>query len=278
MKFVQARHFTSGRDSAIDVIVIHTMEMAERPTSAEDCAHFFATTTNEASAHYCVDQDSVVQCVRDSDVAWHAPGANHNGIGIEHAGFAKQTHDEWVGDKASLGLLETSAALVAVKCKRYGIPVKWLWVADLKAGRRGITSHANVSKAFGLSTHWDPGPAFPVGRYLQMVKAEMKGGGPKAAAATGSTGDAPESPVKDIADPLPVVQSGSHGWVVKIIQRRLHQQGLDPGPIDGDFGPLTDAGVRAFQKQEHLDIDGVVGPMTWAALRASDPVKVAAPA
>ena len=255
------------------------MEMAERPTSAEDCAHFFATTTNEASAHYCVDENSVVQCVKDSDVAWHAPGADHNGIGIEHAGFAKQTHDEWVGDKASLGLLDTSAGLVAVKCKRYGIPVKWLWVADLKHGQRGITSHANVSKAFGLSTHCGSGPAFPVGKYLQMVKAHMaKGDGIASAGGAKASDSEPADPVKDIADPLPVVQSGSHGWVVKIIQRRLHQQGLDPGPIDGDFGPLTDAGVRAFQKQEHLDVDGVVGPMTWAALRASDPIKVAASA
>ena len=99
------------------------------------------------SAHYCVDADSIVQCVRDQDVAWHAPGANHDGIGIEHAGRAKQTGRDW-SDAYSAAMLERSAALVADLCRKYSIPVTWLYAADLKAGKRGITTHAAVSKAF----------------------------------------------------------------------------------------------------------------------------------
>src|SRR5436190_2398673 len=156
---------TSGRH--IDLIVIHTMEMDEKGDTAESCAHWFQNPAAQVSAHYCVDSDSIVQCVRDQDVAWHAPGANFNGVGIEHAGRAKQTGRDW-GDDYSTAMLERSAGLTASLCKKYKIPVTWLQPADLLAGKRGITSHNNVSKAFKRGTHWDPGEGFPIQAYLEI--------------------------------------------------------------------------------------------------------------
>lgn len=35
---------------------------------------------------------------------------------------------------------------------------------------------------------------------------------------------------------------------------------------DGIFGPLTEEGVKEYQKRSGLTADGVVGPRTWAAL------------
>lgn len=35
---------------------------------------------------------------------------------------------------------------------------------------------------------------------------------------------------------------------------------------DGIFGPLTEEGVKEYQKRSGLTVDGVVGPRTWAAL------------
>jgi hypothetical protein len=59
---------------------------------------------------------------------------------------------------------------------------------------------------------------------------------------------------------------GSAGETVKLLQERLKAAGFDPGPIDGEFGPKTDAAVRAYQTAKGLTVDGVVGPQTWGAL------------
>jgi len=51
------------------------------------------------------------------------------------------------------------------------------------------------------------------------------------------------------------------------IQARLRNLGFDPGPIDGEKGPLTEAAIRAFQAANPpLDVDGICGPQTRAKL------------
>lgn len=171
-KFVQARNYTKANRTAagIELIVIHTMESPEKGSTAENVASWFAgPSAPKASAHYCVDQDSVVQSVKDSDVAWHAPGANHNGIGIEHAGYAKQTPEEWA-DPASTAMLLLSAKLVAGLCKKYEIPIVRLTPEDLKAKKKGLCGHIDITNAFNEGKgHWDPGPSFPWQQYLEMI-------------------------------------------------------------------------------------------------------------
>ena len=168
--FIPARHYTKGRDSPIELLVFHAMEAGEGHSTAESVARWFAgPDAPQASCHYCIDDDSVIQTVRDEDTAWHAPGANHNGLGFEHAGYSVQTPAQW-DDSYSRAMLWRSARLVAAKCIEYGIPAVWLSPEDLLAGRRGITSHWNVSLAFKRSDHTDPGPGFPAERYVAWVR------------------------------------------------------------------------------------------------------------
>ena len=263
---VESPHVTRTNGRRIDLIVIHSMEMDEKGSTAESCAQWFRNPAAKVSAHYCVDADSIVQCVRDQDVGWHAPGANHNGIGIEHAGRARQSRAEWQDDY-STAMLERSARLVAGLCAKYRIPVTWLHPADLLAGKRGITSHHNVSLAFKRGSHWDPGPGFPLERYLRAVSAGLK------------ARDV-EPPDEPLAPEPPLLRRGDRGWQVKRLQRLLRAHGVFPEPaeIDGIFGELTQAAVHAFQALHDLEVDGLVGPLTWRALLAAVPQPALQPA
>ncbi|MEJ2432211.1 MAG: peptidoglycan-binding protein [Pseudolabrys sp.] len=53
---------------------------------------------------------------------------------------------------------------------------------------------------------------------------------------------------------------------VEALQKALLAAGFDPGPIDGLFGPLTEAAVFEFQSAKNLTVDGEVGPETGGAL------------
>ena len=88
-------------------------------------------------------------------------------------------------------------------------------------------------------------------------------------AADGVIGDATWA--KMPADPdTPVLKRGSTGGAVSGLQKGLLKFGgagtaTDPGAADGNFGPRTEAAVKAYQAQHALQNDGIVGPRTWGA-------------
>lgn len=69
----------------------------------------------------------------------------------------------------------------------------------------------------------------------------------------------------------PTVQTGTISADVKTVQQILAGAGYNVGPIDGIFGPQTQAAVLSFQKSKGLLPDGIVGPQTWAALKGDTP-------
>lgn len=154
-------------------VVLHCMEAAETSTTAERCAQYLATLPDDVpkkSTHYCVDSDTVIQGVPDHMIAYHAPGLNQTGIGIEHAGYARQTREEWL-DAFGQRMLGLSVQLCARLCLQWKIPATFARAADLQLGRPGITTHREVTAAFGKSTHSDPGPNFPIAWYVERVAA-----------------------------------------------------------------------------------------------------------
>lgn len=174
--FVGARYFKRVSCRRVDLVVLHTMEIPEADGNAVRCALAFQKEMPEGkrkSAHYAVDPHQTIQCVQEADIAWHAPGANGCGIGIELTGYASQTKEQW-SDGPSLMILERAAILGADICHRNAIPVVKLSPAELRSGKRGFCGHGDVSDAWNKSTHWDPGPNFPWSTYLSAVERELE--------------------------------------------------------------------------------------------------------
>jgi Putative peptidoglycan binding domain len=65
---------------------------------------------------------------------------------------------------------------------------------------------------------------------------------------------------------FPVLRLGMQGPAVTMLQQRLQALGFFKGSVDGDFGLVTEAAVKAAQRRFRLAPDGVVGSATWAAI------------
>lgn len=67
----------------------------------------------------------------------------------------------------------------------------------------------------------------------------------------------------------PVLRLGDRGQAVRALQTVLQVMTLSVAStlvVDGDFGPITESHVKAFQKIKGLVDDGIVGPKTWAKI------------
>lgn len=146
----------------INKIIIHDTEGG----SAASVARYFASAGAKGSAHLVVDENACYRTLANTEIPWAAPGANTNGFHIEICGYASWTTDEWLDHRKTL---ERAAYKVAFHCHLFDCPPKWLTVADLKKGVRGVSSHANCTKAFGGS-HTDPGPNFPTALFMGRVR------------------------------------------------------------------------------------------------------------
>lgn len=71
---------------------------------------------------------------------------------------------------------------------------------------------------------------------------------------------------------------GSSGSDVSELQQNLKYHHVYKGPIDGVYGPQTQAAVRNFQQMSGIKTDGIYGPQTTSTLEnwMNNPVKFAA--
>ncbi|WP_380285601.1 peptidoglycan-binding protein [Kitasatospora purpeofusca] len=71
----------------------------------------------------------------------------------------------------------------------------------------------------------------------------------------------------NFTDARPTLKQGSSGEAVKQAQCYLGSSLTGEAIlVDGDFGPVTDAATRRFQKCANITVDGVIGAQTWSFL------------
>ena len=149
------------RGNDVEAIIIHTTE------GWSGGGRTFMKGNRRASAHYGIERDgTITQSVLDKDRAWHAPGANGWGIGIEHSAFAKDNPNNSKHLGFTQAQIDASAKLVAKLVRKYNIPIT----------RGYIFGHNEVGKGTvpgspqGKGGHSDPGPYWDWDNYLRLVK------------------------------------------------------------------------------------------------------------
>lgn len=157
---------------ADQAIVLHATCGSERPRAARNVARMFADRNlrPRRSAHLVIDSVDTYECVLPGARAWHC---GHTGnlrtYGIEICGLATQSMTEW-GDMFSMAALSEAAAQVRRIAELFKIPLDLISAAELRALRRGITSHYSVGVAWRETDHTDPGLGFPWRDFMACVK------------------------------------------------------------------------------------------------------------
>ena len=168
---------SAGDNKPIKRIVLHGTVSPTMRGGARQIAAYFRGSSAGGSAHYVVDPGEVIQAAYDSVICWHAP-PNGNSIGVEMCdmvgvggGPTPLPMSRWDSPDHK-AMLKLTARLVAELCLAYDVPARMVGPLGLKAGRKGICEHSDVSEAFRQSSHWDVGN-FPRRRFIRQVRAEV---------------------------------------------------------------------------------------------------------
>lgn len=242
----QSYNFTPGRSDALRVIVIHHWGVDGQ--THQGVVSYLCRANGNTSAHYVASAGRVTQIVSDRDTAWHCPGANASGIGIE------------CRPEMSEGDFETVAQLIAAIRSEHG---------DLP-----LIGHKD-RYATACPGRW----------YAQLAALDARaraiaGGASAAPVAPAAQPRHPEAP--RIQNGLVI-----DGWWGPDTTRRLQQvlgtpvDGVISGQYAGNQGILEAATggwewtqdapgsqvIAALQERLGVEADGLMGPKTIEALK-----------
>lgn len=152
----------------VQCIVVHSLEAPATPGMAYSLATGWLQH-ERVSIHAITDPVESIDMVGLDTVAYHCGGGNSHSAGDEVTGYAAWTTAQWLEPRA-FAALRLDAKKVAEQALKLDIPRRWLKIAQIKAGERGIITHNDARLAFGGTTHTDPGPGFPYEIFMQMVQ------------------------------------------------------------------------------------------------------------
>ena len=160
---------------------------------------------------------------------------------------------------------------IGIEGENTGVTNDFPWPeVQMEAYARGVAAilkHLKQESSFCIGhREWTKrkiDPLFDMHRFRSDVDTIMKGASPP-------TLIPPiEPPQPGGGARRPTLRRGMSGKLTMQVQEVLNVR-----PAVGDFGPKTEAAVRAFQRAHKLVPDGIIGPKTWLEL---DKVKVIKP-
>lgn len=138
--------------------VIHTIE-----GTADGAMSWFNSLANpeHTGAHLVIGRKQAYQLAELETLMYHAIGDNQAGVGLEHEGFASQTHASWVSN-ALRKQLRMSANRVGWICYHYklGEPKRY----------KNVFGHVDLPG----NDHTDPGKGFPWSFYMWLCRRAYK--------------------------------------------------------------------------------------------------------
>ncbi len=119
-------NYTKGRKQPVQYIVVHYT--ANNGDTAQGNGNYFAQANRNASAHYFVDENSIIQSVKDNDTAWHCGAKsyrhekcrNDNSIGVEMCSEKDSNGQYYINEQTQ----NTAIVLVKTLMEKYNIPLE----------------------------------------------------------------------------------------------------------------------------------------------------------
>lgn len=269
---ITTRNYTKASNRKIEYIVIHYVGAV---SSAKNNTIYFKSAYRGASAHYFVDDNSVWQCVADSNIAWHCGGGLQGSRG--HAYYQKCLNSNSIGIEMccyknngkldiSNATIENTIELTKTLMQRYNIPA------------------SKVIRHFDVTGKICPEPfVSDEGRWNNFK--EKLGGSYQPVQLTGNAlVKSWQIVMNNVYDcgldvdgsygPLCREQANKHQLYkkkivtmrirndyVRWLQNRLNELGYHLA-VDGSFWNDTNNAVRSFQRNRGLKVDGYVGQNT----------------
>ena len=174
--------------------MFHTTENSDS-TPPESVATWQLDRANQSSYNVLFGADATgARSVRsnDDDYSPWSSGMPGNRLAIHGAavGWAGRSRQEWLSNPRQL---ESMARWAADLHSRYGLPLRWLTVDEVRGQEvRGFTSHGvywqAIARSQGMAVRTDPGPGFPHDVVLARA-AEIAGGGERHMSSSSAAGD-----------------------------------------------------------------------------------------
>jgi hypothetical protein len=140
-------------------------------------AAYATRRTDGISSHFYGDADSFTQSIDTRDRVGHAGSAegNDNAICFELTGANGWTRAQWLANIEWNLLGRVAAAVIRAHWPDGSFQVRRASVAEMKANPeiKAMYGHDDMRRAWGGTTHTDPGPGFPWDHLANVINAAL---------------------------------------------------------------------------------------------------------